>query len=137
MMRNDCDGFSITMSGIELGIRRMPEERRIDIRIKTKFRKPIDTFAPLVGDLFRVLLTIAAHIAWLDLPLCVHVGGCPVLAREDFEQTGSNTFLDLLESHECVLDIGANVGFLFLPGFQPWETCHLLRTVATKSRLSL
>jgi FkbM family methyltransferase len=79
---------------------------------KLGLRKPIDTFAPRMGDLFRALRdNSSAYRVAKPTKYGFTLAGCPVFSREDFELIEANTFLDLLESHECVLDIGANVGF--------------------------
>ena len=77
----------------------------------SKLRKPIDTLAPSVGHLYRFLRDNGMGHAPKRTKYGFTLAGSPLMTGEDYEAAEANTFLELLESHETVLDIGANVGF--------------------------
>src|SRR6266704_5853008 len=74
-------------------------------------RKPVDTFAPSVGHLYRRLRDVAVGKRSRQTIYGFTLAGDPRMASRDFEPEEVKTFLELLESHGTVLDIGANVGF--------------------------
>ena len=74
-------------------------------------RKPIDTFAPSVGHLYRRLRDVAVAKRSRHTIYGFTLAGDPRMASSDFEPNEVRTFLESLESHDTVLDIGANVGF--------------------------
>lgn len=76
----------------------------------SKLRKPIDTFAPSLGHVYRSLRDLkAAHAR--QTVYGFKLAGEPVVADSDFEPHEIRTFLDLFNTHDIVLDIGAHVGF--------------------------
>ncbi len=74
-------------------------------------RKPVDTFAPSVGHLYRRLRDVAIAQRSRQTIYGFTLAGDPRMASSDFEPNEVKTFLELLEDHDTVLDIGANVGF--------------------------
>src|SRR6266446_6904074 len=74
-------------------------------------RKPIDTFAPSVGHLYRRLRDVAVAQRSRQTIYGFTLAGDRRMASSDFEPDEVKTFLELLEDHDTVLDIGANVGF--------------------------
>jgi FkbM family methyltransferase len=74
-------------------------------------RKPVDTFAPSVGRLYRRLRD--AGVAQESKPTTYgfKLAGDPRMASDDFEPEEARAFLELLESQDTVLDVGANIGF--------------------------
>jgi FkbM family methyltransferase len=74
-------------------------------------RKPVDTFAPSVGRLFRRLRDIGVAQRPRETIYGFKLAGDPRMASDDFEPEEVRTFLELLESQDTVLDIGANIGF--------------------------
>lgn len=80
-------------------------------RIQLRFRKPIDTFMPSVGLLYRQLRDISVARAARRTEYGFTLAGSPIQARADFEPHEVRAFLELLDSHDMVIDIGANVGF--------------------------
>lgn len=75
------------------------------------FRKPVDTLAPSVGRLYRRLRDVGIAHRSRQTIYGFKLAGDPKMASSDFEPDEVKTFLELLESHDTVLDIGANVGF--------------------------
>lgn len=77
----------------------------------SRYRRTIDTYAPFLGQQYRLLrdATIRRH------PIPTKHGfvlaGDPSMARDDWETTEIEAFLELIESHDAVVDIGANIGF--------------------------
>ncbi len=74
-------------------------------------RKPVDSFAPSVGHLYRRLRDVGVARRSRQTIYGFTLAGDPRMASSDFEPDEVKTFLELLESHGTVLDIGANVGF--------------------------
>src|SRR5208282_1091860 len=74
-------------------------------------RKPIDTFAPSVGHFYRRLRDASVAQRSRQTIYGFKLAGDARMASSDFELDEVETFLELLESHDTVLDIGANVGF--------------------------
>lgn len=77
----------------------------------SKLRKSIDTFVPSAGLLYRLLRDNGVGHVAKRTKYGFTLAGSPMMTREDYEFDEANTFLELLESHGTVLDIGANVGF--------------------------
>jgi len=75
------------------------------------FRKPVDTFAPSVGHLYRRLRDVAVANRSRQTIYGFTLACYPRMASSDFEPNEVKTFLELLEDHDTVLDIGANIGF--------------------------
>jgi len=76
----------------------------------SKCRKPVDTFAPSLGRLYRSLRDATVRDASLPTKYGFTLAGDPTMAREDWEADEIEAFLDLMRSHDVVVDIGANVG---------------------------
>lgn len=74
-------------------------------------RKPVDTFAPPVGRIYRRLRDASVAQRSRPTPYGFRLAGDPRMASDAFESDEVRTFLELLESHDAVLDIGANIGF--------------------------
>jgi FkbM family methyltransferase len=77
----------------------------------SSLRKPVDTFAPSLGFLYRSVRDVAFARAALRTRYGFTLAGDPRMADEDFESTEANAFIEMLDCHEAVIDIGANVGF--------------------------
>ncbi len=73
-------------------------------------RKTVDTFVPPLGQLYRLSRDATNRRRSLQTPYGFTLAGDPSMASKGYETEEIRTFLDLLESHETVLDIGANVG---------------------------
>jgi FkbM family methyltransferase len=73
-------------------------------------RKPVDRFLPSVGCLYRSLHDLRVAEARQTI-YGFKLAGNPHFASSDFEPNEARTFLKLLESHDTVLDVGANIGF--------------------------
>jgi FkbM family methyltransferase len=73
-------------------------------------RKPVDRFLPSVGCLYRSLHDLRVADARQTI-YGFKLAGNPHFASSDFEPNEARTFLELLESHDTVLDVGANIGF--------------------------
>jgi FkbM family methyltransferase len=76
-----------------------------------KYRKTVDTFAPSVGKLYRVLRDQRLRRESFRTKHGFTLAGSPLMGRDDYEVDEVNAFLALLDEHEAVVDIGANVGF--------------------------
>jgi FkbM family methyltransferase len=73
-------------------------------------RKPVDTFTPGLARLYRRLRDLGGQQSRLT-PYGFTLAGDSRMASKDFEPLEVGTFLELLEAHDSVLDIGANIGF--------------------------
>ncbi len=77
----------------------------------TKFRKHIDAHAPLLGRAYRSLLDLSVNRKARPTSYGFELAGSVWAARENYEREQVEVFLRLLDSHDVVLDIGANIGF--------------------------
>lgn len=74
-------------------------------------RKPVDTFAPSAGHLYRRLRDAGVAQRPRQTNYGFALAGDPRMASSDFEPDEVRAFLELLEGSDTVLDVGANVGF--------------------------
>src|ERR1019366_3381326 len=74
-------------------------------------RKPVDTYAPWLGEIYRQMRDQTMRQQSIPTKYGFTLAGDPSMASEDWEQEEVNAFVELIESHDVVLDIGANVGF--------------------------
>lgn len=77
----------------------------------SKCRKAVDTFAPPLGTGYRLLRDATNRRQSKQTKYGFTLAGDPTMAREGFEVHEIEAFLSLMETHDAVLDIGANVGF--------------------------
>jgi FkbM family methyltransferase len=73
-------------------------------------RKSVDSFAPSAGRLFRVLRDLYIRRQVTRTKYGFTLAGDPVIGSENFEAEEVATFLELLETHDIAIDIGANIG---------------------------
>ncbi len=73
-------------------------------------RKPVDTFAPSLGFLYRSVRDVALGRTALLTRYGFTLAGDPRMAADGYESTEANAFINLLDCHEVVIDVGANVG---------------------------
>ncbi len=74
-------------------------------------RKAVDTFAPPLGRLYRLSRDATHRRQSRQTCYGFTLAGDPTMSREGFEAHACEVFLALMESHQAVFDIGANVGF--------------------------
>ena len=74
-------------------------------------RQPVDTFAPSVGRLYRRMRDFVVARQSRQTIYGFKLAGDRRMASSDFEPDDVKAFLESIESHDVVLDIGANVGF--------------------------
>jgi len=77
----------------------------------SKCRKAVDTYAPPLGRSYRLLRDATNRRRSIRTKYGFSLAGDPSMAKEDWEADEIEAFLELMESHEAVLDIGANIGF--------------------------
>jgi FkbM family methyltransferase len=77
----------------------------------SRYRKVIDTYFPSAGRLYRVLRDSWVADKPLETIYGFHLAGDPSMANPDWEAEEISVFLELLGSHDVVIDIGANIGF--------------------------
>jgi FkbM family methyltransferase len=77
----------------------------------SKCRKAVDTFAPPLGTGYRLLRDATNRRQSKQTQYGFTLAGDPTMTRESFEAHEIDAFLSLMETHDAVLDIGANVGF--------------------------
>lgn len=77
----------------------------------TKLRKPIDSHAPQLAHCFRVLRDLTIGRVARKTKYGFVLAGDAKMAGATFESHEVGTFLSLLEAHDVVIDVGANVGF--------------------------
>jgi FkbM family methyltransferase len=74
-------------------------------------RKAVDTFAAPVGRQYRLLRDATNRRQSIQTRYGFTLAGDPHMAKDGWESDEVEAFLALLERHETVIDIGANVGF--------------------------
>lgn len=77
----------------------------------SRLRKPVDKFAPSVAHLYRSLRDFSVARQVRQTAYGFTLAGEPRIAAGNFERTEVKLFLHLLENHDAILDIGANIGF--------------------------
>ncbi len=77
----------------------------------SRLRKPVDSFVPAVGHLYRSLRDLSVARQFRQTSYGFRLAGERRIAASDFEPQEVKAFLELLESHDTVLDLGANIGF--------------------------
>lgn len=77
----------------------------------SRCRKAVDTYAPPLGQLYRLSRDATNRRQSIPTQYGFTLAGDPSMARKDWEADEVHAFLELLETHEAVLDIGANIGF--------------------------
>lgn len=77
----------------------------------SNFRKAVDTFAPPLGRSYRLLRDATNRRRCRPTQYGFSLAGDPSMVNGSWEQEEIHTFLQLIEDHDVVLDIGANVGF--------------------------
>lgn len=75
------------------------------------YRKAVDKFAPSLGRLYRSLRDATIRRDSVPTKYGFSLAGQPSMVREDWEGDEKTIFLEILDAHDTVLDIGANVGF--------------------------
>ncbi len=73
-------------------------------------RKTVDTFAPPLGRIYRLSRDATNRRRSIQTPYGFTLAGDPTMASRDYETDEILAFLGLLESHDTVIDIGANIG---------------------------
>ncbi len=76
----------------------------------SRYRKAVDTFAPPLGRSYRVLRDATSRRRAIQTPYGFTLAGDPAIAAAGWEGDEISAFLSLLETHDVVVDIGANVG---------------------------
>lgn len=76
----------------------------------SRYRKAVDTFAPPLGRSYRFFRDVAVRRHAIRTPYGFSLVGDPAMAAEGYEGEEIAAFLALLESHDAVVDVGANVG---------------------------
>jgi FkbM family methyltransferase len=79
--------------------------------ILSKCRRAVDKFAPPLGRLYRSLRDATIWRKPVSTKYGFSLAGDPLWANSDWEAGEIQAFIELLQAHDAVLDIGANVGF--------------------------
>jgi len=74
-------------------------------------RVVIDKFAPQIGRSFRSMRDAKMFRQPIQTEYGFSLAGDPTILGENFESEEKRVFLESLDTHDIVLDIGANVGF--------------------------
>lgn len=75
-----------------------------------KLRKPVDQFVPALGAWYRSVRDVIIRSRSVPTKFGFTLAGDPTMAGEHWEESEIGIFIDLLQSHDVVIDIGANVG---------------------------
>jgi FkbM family methyltransferase len=79
--------------------------------ILSRCRKAVDTYAPPLGRQYRLLRDATHRRRSIQTKYSFSLAGDPSMAEAGWEAVEVEAFLELMEAHETVFDIGANVGF--------------------------
>jgi len=77
----------------------------------SRYRKAVDTFAPPLGRSYRLLCDLTHRRRAVKRPYGFTLAGDPFMACAGWVAEEIKVFLQLIATHDAVLDIGANVGF--------------------------
>jgi FkbM family methyltransferase len=77
----------------------------------SRYRKAVDTFTPPLGRSYRMLRDSTSRCLAVQTPHGFTLAGDPSMAGIGWETDEIGVFLELIASHDVVVDIGANVGF--------------------------
>lgn len=77
----------------------------------SRCRKPVDTFAPRLGLLYRSLRDVSTSQQSRPTIYGFTLAGGPSMAKSNFETEEIGVFLNLIDHHDALIDVGANVGF--------------------------
>lgn len=77
----------------------------------TRFRKSVDTYIPFAGRVYRAVREVGSASRFRKTRYGFGLAGEAALAKEGYEENEVVVFLDCIENHDTVLDIGANIGF--------------------------
>lgn len=75
------------------------------------FRKTVDTHLPWAGRVYRLARDMGPAGKFKQTSHGFRLAGAPDISRENFEEDSVPVFLDCIETHDAVVDIGANIGF--------------------------
>jgi len=76
----------------------------------SRCRKAVDAFVPPLGQSYRMLRDAAIWRRAVPTSYGFTLAGGPIMAAKGWESEEIAAFLGLILTHDCVLDIGANVG---------------------------
>jgi FkbM family methyltransferase len=76
----------------------------------SRYRKAVDTFAPPLGRSYRLLRDSTNRRRAIQTSYGFSLAGDPDMAHGGWETDEVKAFLELIETHDAVLDIGANIG---------------------------
>lgn len=74
-------------------------------------RKAVDTFVPPLGRSYRLLRDATNRQRSIETAYGFHLAGDPAMAGRGWEGEEVRVLLELMNVHDAMLDIGANVGF--------------------------
>jgi FkbM family methyltransferase len=77
----------------------------------TPFRKAVDTHLPLAGRAYRLARDVGGTGRFKQTSYGFRLAGSPAMTEDGFEICMVSALLSGLETHDVVVDIGANVGF--------------------------
>jgi FkbM family methyltransferase len=77
----------------------------------TRYRRAVDTLVPFLGRGYRLLRDVTNRRQSIRTKYGFTLAGDPAMAKDGWEAGESEAFLELMETHDIVIDIGANVGF--------------------------
>src|SRR5271169_5306024 len=76
----------------------------------SRCRKAVDTYAPSFGRQYRLLRDATNRRRSIRTKYGFTLAGDPSMVNYECENNEIEVFLELMETHDIVLDIGANVG---------------------------
>lgn len=77
----------------------------------SRYRQTVDTYAPLLGRNYRLLRDATSFRHFVQTKYGFRIAGDSRIAQDNWEVDEIEEFLKLINTHDVVLDLGANIGF--------------------------
>lgn len=76
-----------------------------------RLRKPVDQISPGIGRAYRLVRDIVVRRRPRPTTFGFTLAGDPTMTTKSWEEAETQFFLSRLDSHDQIIDIGANIGF--------------------------
>ncbi|MGD0293290.1 MAG: FkbM family methyltransferase [Terracidiphilus sp.] len=76
----------------------------------SRYRQTVDTYAPLLGRSYRLLRDAIYFRHFVQTKYGFRIAGDSRIAQDNWEVDQIDAFLELIKTHDVVLDLGANIG---------------------------
>lgn len=77
----------------------------------SRYRQTVDTYAPLLGRGYRLLRDAINNRHFVQTKYGFRIAGNSRISQKDWDVEDITAILELINAHDVVLDLGANIGF--------------------------